>query len=83
VVADEQVGVILLAVELAVVRAYLRIQLSHHPLSRGEGLPVRDVPPVLCDVDKIHVEIVNNTPASADIGAWFLACRHILDAIFD
>ena len=57
---DEQVDVVVFAVELAEFRAHLRARPPHDPLARVEHLPVQDVPPVLRDEDKVNVETAHD-----------------------
>lgn len=66
-VVDEQVDVVVFAVELAEFRAEPRAYVAHDLPAPGEHLPVEDVPPVFRDEDKMDMEVIDNTAATADI----------------
>ena len=75
-VADEQVDVVVFAVELAEFRAEPGAYVAHDLPAPGEHLPVEDVTPVSRDEDKMDVEVIDNTAAPADIRIRLPAWRH-------
>jgi hypothetical protein len=80
-VADEQVHVVVLTIELNQFRAHDGAHVPHDLLAPGEHGAGEYAAPVSGDEDKMHMQVVNDAPSSAYIRVWLPSWRHRQDGI--
>ncbi len=69
-IVDEQVDVVLFAVELAQLGAEAAGDVSHDLFASGEHRVVEHVPPVLRDEDQMNMQVGHYRATSANIRVW-------------
>jgi putative transposase len=71
---DEQVHVVVFAVELTQFRAHLGTQPAHDLLAGPDHLLVQHAPPISCDEDKMNLHVVDDTTTPANMRIYRPAC---------